>query len=97
MTKNQELLQTLKTANVLKRIFQFKVKSYESTITMPPDNDFTRLLRKMKSEQEAEIGLIQDLIDFIKSEHKPKCRHPKKMQDTDPNGTVYCMKCGEDV
>ena len=41
--------------------------------------------------------MIQFLIDFIKSEYKTQCKHPKKMQDADPNGIVYCMKCGEDV
>lgn len=97
MTQNTNLLNTLKLANHLKRIGQMKVQGYDSTIAMPPDDSFTRLLRTMKSEQEEENKVLENLIELIKSEHKIHCKHPKKMHDTDPNGKVYCMKCGEDV
>jgi len=51
----------------------------------------------MKETEEVEVRMIQYLIDFIKSEYKTACKHPKSMHDTDPNGMVYCMKCGDDV
>lgn len=73
------------------------VSGYESTIAIPPDDNFTRLLRTMKSMQEGENDVLEHLIELIKSEHKTLCKHPKKLHDTDPNGMVYCMKCGEDV
>jgi hypothetical protein len=76
---------------------KMKVQSFNSTISVPPDNGFTSLIRTMKSEQEEENRILENLIDLIKSEYKIHCKHPKKMHDTDPSGTVYCMKCGEDV
>jgi len=94
---NANQLKTLKLANGLKRVGKMKVQGYESTISMPPDDSFTRLLKTMKAEQEEENKILEKLIDLIKSEHKIHCKHPKKIHDTDPNGTVYCMKCGEDV
>ena len=96
MTETTKSLKPLRLANVLKRLCTFKTQGYESTITIPPDDNFTRLLRTMKSLEETEMGVIDELIDIIKSEN-PKCKHPKKMQDRDPRGTLYCMKCGEDV
>ncbi len=51
----------------------------------------------MKSLEEGELELINELIDIIKSKNPRQCKHPKKMQDKDPRGTLYCMKCGEYV
>lgn len=51
---NANQLKTLKLANILKKVGKMKVQGYESTIAMPPENSFTRLLRTMKAEQERE-------------------------------------------
>ncbi len=84
-------------ANILKKSVQWKIRGYEKSILSPPEDSFTSLCRTLKDNEEQELKRIQRLIDFIKSEHKTNCKHPTKMQDTDPNGMVYCMKCGEDV
>lgn len=97
MTKTQNSFKILKLANVLRKLGQAKIKGYESTISMPPEDNFTRLLRRMKEEQDEENKILENLVELIKSEHKTNCKHPKAMQDADPNGMVYCMKCGEDV
>lgn len=36
-------------------------------------------------------------LERIKAELVPKCRHPKKMIDTLPNGQKYCMNCNFDL
>ena len=36
-------------------------------------------------------------LEKIRSELIPKCRHPKKMIDTLPNGQKYCMNCNFDL
>ncbi|MEX0861595.1 hypothetical protein [Nitrosopumilus sp.] len=97
MTKTQNSFKILKLANVLRKLGKMKVKGYESTIAMPPDDNFTRLLRRMREVQQEENKILEKLIELITSEYKTKCRHPKKMHDADPNGIVYCMQCGEDV
>ena len=51
----------------------------------------------MKEEEQMELQMINVLIDDIKSGKPNLCKHPKKMQDKDPNGKLYCMKCGEDL
>ena len=84
-------------ANILKKSVQWKIRGYEKSILSPPEDNFTSLCRTLKDNEEQELKIVQCLIDFIKSEHKTSCKHPKKLQDTDPNGMVYCMKCGEDV
>ena len=96
MTKNQNPLRSLRLANFLKKMCKFKAQGYESVITVSPDDNFNSLLRTMNSIEEQELVVIDELIDIIKSENS-KCKHPKKMQDRDPRGTLYCMKCGEDV
>jgi len=35
-------------------------------------------------------------LKLIKKELTPKCKHPKKMQDT-CNGVKYCMNCNMDL
>ena len=36
-------------------------------------------------------------LERIRAELVPKCRHPKKMIDTLPNGQKYCMNCNFDL
>lgn len=36
-------------------------------------------------------------LEAIRAELVPKCRHPKKMIDTLPNGQKYCMSCNLDL
>ena len=40
--------------------------------------------------------IIIDNLKMIKKELVPKCRHPKKMQDT-CKGVKYCMSCNLDL
>jgi len=97
MTKTPKPIKALCLANILKKSTNWKIQAYENSILRGPDDSFSSLCRTMKETEEAEVRMIQYLIDFIKSEHKTQCKHPKSMQDTDPNRTVYCMKCGEDA
>ena len=97
MTKILKPINALYIANILKKSTLWKIQGYEQSILEGPDDSFTRLCRTMKRTEERELKMIQLVIDFLKSQHKTQCKHSKKMHDTDPNGIVYCMKCGEDV
>lgn len=58
-----------------------------------------------------EFGCLKDLADtmamnlqnqtqalqIVKDQIIPKCKHPKKMQDKDSNGNLYCMNCNWDL
>lgn len=58
------------------------------------DFDCTRDLAKSLSDSKKyEI----EALNVIKNELVPKCSHPKKMQDVDPNGNRYCMNCNWDL
>lgn len=37
------------------------------------------------------------VLNLIKKELVPNCKHPKKMRDKDPNGKWYCMKCNSEL
>jgi len=44
--------------------------------------------------------LMQDEIDSLEMVRKqlfPKCRHPKKFRDIDPEGKLYCVGCNLDL
>ncbi|PJC50874.1 MAG: hypothetical protein CO032_02550 [Nitrosopumilales archaeon CG_4_9_14_0_2_um_filter_34_16] len=97
MTKIPKLTNAIFIANILKKSMKWQIHGYEKSILEKPDGHFTRLCRTLKEIEECKLKGMEKLIDFIKSEHKTNCKHTKKMQDTDPNGMVYCMKCGEDV
>ncbi len=52
------------------------------------DFDCMQKLAKLLAEnKEHEILVLQ----AIKNQIIPKCKHPKKMQDRDGNGNLYCM------
>ncbi|MCV0410703.1 MAG: hypothetical protein K5783_07660 [Nitrosopumilus sp.] len=36
-------------------------------------------------------------LQKIRAELVPKCKHPKKMIDTLPDGQKYCMNCNMDL
>jgi len=36
-------------------------------------------------------------LEVIRKELVPNCKHPKKMQDVDSNGNLYCMDCNLDL
>lgn len=36
-------------------------------------------------------------LQAVKDQIIPKCKHPKKMQDRDSNGNLYCMNCNWDL
>ena len=97
MTKTTKSIKALCIANILKKSTLWKIQSFEKSIQSGTDDSFSSLCNTMKETEQIEVRMVQYLIDFIKSEHKTQCKHPKSMHDTDPNGIVYCMKCGEDV
>ena len=97
MTKITKSTKALRIANILKKSTQWKIQAYEKSIQSGSDDSFSSLCRTMKETEEIEVRMIQVLVDYLKSEQKSACKHPKRMQDTDPNGIVYCMRCGEDV
>jgi len=37
------------------------------------------------------------VLNEIKNEIQPNCRHPKKMRDKTANGDWYCMNCNIDL
>ncbi len=37
------------------------------------------------------------ILRLIREEIQPKCSHPKKLQDVDPDGNPYCMGCNLDL
>jgi len=37
------------------------------------------------------------VLKAIKKQIQPKCKHPKKFQDIDPDGNRYCMDCNLDL
>lgn len=97
MTKIPKPINALYIANILKKVMKWQIQGYEKSILEKPSDHFTSLCRTLKELEEGKLKAVEQLIGFIKSEQKSQCKHPKKMQDTDPNGMVYCMKCGEDV
>lgn len=97
MTKIPKSTKALKIANILKKSTNWKIQAYENSILRGSDDSFSSLCRTMKETAVVEVRMIQVLVDYLKSEQKPTCKHPKRMQDTDPNGIVYCMRYGEDV
>lgn len=36
------------------------------------------------------------ILNVIKKELVPNCKHPKKMRDKTSDGQLYCMNCNED-
>jgi len=37
------------------------------------------------------------VLNMLKKQIKPNCKHPKKSQDIDPDGNRYCMDCNLDL
>ena len=37
------------------------------------------------------------ILDTIKKELIPNCKHPKKMRDKSADGQMYCMNCNFDL
>lgn len=37
------------------------------------------------------------VLNIIKKELVPNCKHPKKMRDKTPNGQWYCTNCNMDI
>ncbi len=89
MTKIPKSTKALQIANFLKKSTEWKIQAYEKSILRGSDDSFSSLCRTMKETEEVEVRMIQVLIDYLKSEQKSTCKHPKSMQDTDPNGVVY--------
>jgi len=38
-----------------------------------------------------------EVLQMLRKELVPNCKHPKKMQDVDSNGNRYCMNCNMDL
>jgi len=37
------------------------------------------------------------VLNAIKKQIQPKCKHPKKLHDKDSDGNLYCMGCNLDL
>lgn len=37
------------------------------------------------------------ILNIIKKELVPNCKHPKKMRDKSPDGKWYCLNCNSDI
>lgn len=58
------------------------------------DYDFMRDFAKSLSDSiQSEVQVLQ----ILRKELVPNCKHPKKMQDIEPNGNRYCMNCNMDL
>ena len=97
MKKNPEPIKALFMANILKKSTLWQIRAFEKSILEGKDDTFSGLCKSLKETDEMDAKMIQYLIDFIKTEHKINCKHPKKFHCTDPIGGTYCMKCGDDI
>ncbi len=62
----------------------------------PWNQDFDcmqKLANSLADNKEHEVQVLK----MIRSQILPKCKHPKKMQDRDANGNLYCMDCNWDL
>ncbi len=52
-------------------------------------------------ELSKELALVMEtdlkILNSLKKELEPKCKHPKKLHDNDPDGNLYCMGCNLDL
>jgi len=48
-----------------------------------------------------ELGIVTnkdvEILNSLIKQLKPNCKHPKKSQDIDPDGNLYCMDCNLDL
>lgn len=51
------------------------------------------LAKSLADSIQNEIQVLQ----ILRKEIVPDCKHPKKMQDVDANGNRYCMNCNMDL
>jgi len=65
-----------------------KIKEISTTIKFNDKDIETVLINNEKT--------VIENLKLIKKELVPKCRHPKKMQDT-CDGKKYCMSCNLDL
>ena len=92
MTKIPKSINVLYIANILKKSTKWKIQAYENSILRGPADSFSNLCHTLKEIEEMELRMISSLIEFLKTNHKTFCKHPKKMQDTDPNGIIIGSK-----
>lgn len=58
------------------------------------DNDMMRdFVKSMSDSIQNEIQVLQ----ILRKEIVPNCKHPKKMQDVEANKNRYCMNCNMDL
>lgn len=58
------------------------------------DYDFMRdFAHSISDSIQNEVKVLQ----ILRKELVPNCKHPKKMQDIDSNGNRYCMNCNWDL
>ncbi|MHA7648068.1 hypothetical protein [Nitrosopumilus sp. S4] len=58
------------------------------------NHDFMRDFAKSLSDS---IQNEVEILQILRKELVPNCKHPKKMQDMDSNGNRYCMNCNMDL
>ena len=57
-------------------------------------NDLAKQVAEMFADHmDADLTVLKT----VKSQIQPKCKHPKKLQDRDGEGNLYCMGCNLDL
>lgn len=46
---------------------------------------------------ENDITCLQAIKNQLHINKQPKCKHPRKLHDIDPDGKPYCMGCNQDL
>lgn len=90
---------TIKKAVKILEWFIEKQNQYSESMIDPKqawNQDFDVLRDMTKSFSDRQKDEIK-VLEIIKTELVPKCKHPKKMQDIDSNGNRYCMDCNWDL
>ena len=73
---------------------EVKIGLEDPTKSWNEKDDLSKQVAKMIAES-LETDII--VLEEIKRQIKPNCPHPKKLRDTLPDGTTYCMGCNLDL
>jgi len=53
----------------------------------------TQVAKMIADSIDTDLNILND----IKKQIQPKCKHPKKFHDKGPDGNLYCMGCNLDL
>lgn len=75
-------------------------KSQKKSDFMNPEMPWNKGLGQVM-EFSLQLASVMDddikILQAIREEIQPKCKHPKKDRDIDPDGKPYCMACNMDL